>query len=140
MQNNGVGLELDVVAIVLLGGVSIFGGKGSVIGVVLGVLAFAGLQNALLLTNFNQEAAGIVTGALLLLSVFGRNAASLSGRLRKWRRAPGREPGHPAAEPGPDAPGGDYARRTARPTAAALTAPALAPELSHSRKLKGFST
>jgi rhamnose transport system permease protein len=91
VQNNGLGLELAVVAIVLLGGVSIFGGKGTVIGVVLGVLAFAGIQNALFLTNFNQEAAGIVTGALLLLSVFGRNAASFSSRLRAWRPAsPGR--------------------------------------------------
>jgi rhamnose transport system permease protein len=85
-----------VIAIVLLGGVSIFGGKGSVAGVVLAVLAFAGLQNALLLTNFNQEAAGIVTGALLLLSVFGRNLATLSSRLRRW--IPTR-PGRPAADP-----------------------------------------
>jgi rhamnose transport system permease protein len=77
VQNNGLGLELAVVAIVLLGGVSIFGGKGTVVGVVLGVLAFAGIQNALFLTDFNQEAAGIVTGALPFLSVFGRNAASL---------------------------------------------------------------
>ena len=100
VQNNGLGLELDVIAIVLLAGVSIFGGKGSIIGVVLAVLAFAGLQNALLLTNFNQEAAGIVTGALLLLSVFGRNAASLSGRLGRWIPGrPGREPGRPAADP-----------------------------------------
>jgi rhamnose transport system permease protein len=91
VQNNGLGLELAVVAIVLLGGVSIFGGKGTVIGVVLGVLAFAGIQNALFLTDFNQEAAGIVTGALLLLSVFGRNVASFSSRLREWRPArPGR--------------------------------------------------
>ena len=70
VQNNGLGLELSVVAIVLLAGVSIFGGKGSLAGVVLAVLAFAGIQNALLLTNFNQEASGIVTGALLLASVF----------------------------------------------------------------------
>lgn len=96
VQNNGLGLELDVVAIVLLGGVSIFGGKGSIVGVVLAVLAFAGLQNALLLTNFNQEAAGIVTGALLLLSVFGRNAAALSGRLGKWLPT---RPGHRDADP-----------------------------------------
>jgi len=75
VQNNGLGLELDVVAIVLLAGVSIFGGKGTVIGVVLAVLAFAGIQNALFLTNFNQEASGIVTGALLLASVFVPNAA-----------------------------------------------------------------
>ena len=82
VQDNGLGLELDVVAIVLLGGISIFGGKGSITGVVLAVLAFAGLQNALLLTNFNQEATGIITGALLLISVFGRNSAALVGRLR----------------------------------------------------------
>jgi rhamnose transport system permease protein len=75
VQNNGLGLELDVVAIVLLAGISIFGGKGSMIGVVLAVLAFAGIQNALLLTNFNQEATGIVTGVLLLASVFVPNAA-----------------------------------------------------------------
>ena len=101
VQNNGLGLELDVVAIVLLGGVSIFGGKGTLAGVVLAVIAFAGLQNALLLTNFNQEATGIVIGALLLVSVFAPNA----GRLRqlglpRWARAagPGR-PGGPGSQP-----------------------------------------
>jgi rhamnose transport system permease protein len=63
--------------------VSIFGGKGSIAGVVLAVLAFAGIQNALLLTNFNQEATGIVTGALLLASVFVPNAARW---FRYWAR------------------------------------------------------
>ena len=82
VQNNGLGLELSVVAIVLLAGVSIFGGKGSVIGVVLAVLAFVGIQNALLLTNFNPEATGIVTGGLLLASVF----LPAVGRLRRRRR------------------------------------------------------
>jgi rhamnose transport system permease protein len=86
VQNNGLGMELNVVAIVLLAGVSIFGGKGSVAGVVLAVLAFAGIQNALLLTNFNQEATGIVTGALLLASVFVPNAARGLSLLRSARR------------------------------------------------------
>ncbi|TVZ04123.1 ABC transporter permease [Trebonia kvetii] len=85
VQNNGIGMELNVVAIVLLAGVSIFGGKGSMIGVVLAVLAFAGIQNALLLTNFNQEATGIVTGVLLLASVFLPNA----GRWLRGLRTPG---------------------------------------------------
>jgi rhamnose transport system permease protein len=77
VANNGVGLELDVIAIVLVGGISIFGGKGSVLGTVLGVLAFAGIQNALLLTNFNQEASGVVAGGLLLVSVFLPNTRPL---------------------------------------------------------------
>ena len=96
MQNNGIGLELTVVAIVLLGGVSIFGGKGTIIGVVLAVLAFAGLQNALLLTNFNQEATGIVTGGLLLISVFVPTAGDPSwpGRASAFRgpEPPSRRP------------------------------------------------
>jgi rhamnose transport system permease protein len=90
VQNNGLGLELDVVAIVLLAGVSIFGGKGSIIGVVLAVLAFAGLQNALLLTNFNQEATGIVTGALLLASVFVPIVARWLRHLPRLLRRPQR--------------------------------------------------
>jgi len=86
VQNNGIGMELNVVAVVLLAGVSIFGGKGSIIGVVLAIAAFAGIQNALLLTNFNQEASGIVTGGLLLASVFLPNAGRWLGMLRAPRR------------------------------------------------------
>jgi len=82
VQDNGVGLELSVVAIVLLGGVSIFGGTGSIIGVVLAVFVFAGLQNALFLTNFNELALGIVTGGLLLVSVLVPNASSFVQRAR----------------------------------------------------------
>jgi len=67
---------------------------------VLAVIAFAGLQNALLLTNFNQEATGIVIGALLLVSVFAPNLAALRrGRLPRWirrRTHPGGAGGHPA--------------------------------------------
>jgi rhamnose transport system permease protein len=82
VQDNGLGLELNVVAIVLLGGVSIFGGRGSMIGVVLAVAVYAALQNALFLTSFPQRAFGIVTGCLLLLSVLAPNAGSFARRGR----------------------------------------------------------
>jgi rhamnose transport system permease protein len=96
VQDNGTGLSLDVVAIVLLAGVSIFGGKGSIVGVFLAVLAFAGLQNALLLTNFNQEATGLVTGGLLLVSVFVPNAAMFVRYLRGALTRSAPRPGEPA--------------------------------------------
>ena len=91
VQDNGLGLELSVVAIVLLGGVSIFGGTGSIVGVVLAVFVFAGLQNALFLTNFPERALGIVTGGLLLVSVLVPNAASFARRARESLK--GREGG-----------------------------------------------
>jgi rhamnose transport system permease protein len=82
VQDNGIGLELSVVTIVLLGGVSIFGGRGSIVGVVLAIAVFAGLQSALLLTNFEQRAMGVVTGTLLLLSVLIPNGSTFVRRAR----------------------------------------------------------
>jgi rhamnose transport system permease protein len=89
--NNGTTLILPVVAVVLLGGVSIFGGKGTLVGVVLAVLVYCGLQSMLLLTNFNTNALELVTGGLLLLSVLIPNGGELAGRARRYagRYSPG---------------------------------------------------
>ncbi|HTW07492.1 MAG TPA: ABC transporter permease [Acidimicrobiales bacterium] len=84
--SNGNGLVLPVVAVVLLGGVSIFGGKGSLLGVVLAILVFAGLQNALLLTNFPQTASEIIPGALLMVAVLVPYAGELLRRGRSFLR------------------------------------------------------
>ena len=73
VQNNGLGLELTWSPSCCSAGCPSSAARGRSAGVVLAVLAFAGLQNALLLTNFNQEATGIVIGALLLVSVFVPN-------------------------------------------------------------------
>jgi rhamnose transport system permease protein len=88
-SNNGIDLVLPVIAVVLLGGVSIFGGKGSIIGVLLAVLVYCGLQSALLLTNFNANALEIVTGGLLLLSVLIPNGGELVARVRRFYRLRG---------------------------------------------------
>ncbi len=88
--DNGAGLELAVVAAVLLGGVSIFGGKGSLPGVLAGVVLLAVLQNALRLQDFSGQALNIVTGALLVLSVLLPNIVTsirTTLRRRRLRRA-----------------------------------------------------
>ncbi|MCP2164213.1 ABC transporter permease [Goodfellowiella coeruleoviolacea] len=67
--DNGTGLELAVVAAVLLGGVSIFGGRGTLGGVVAGVLLLGSLRNLLILDDVSTEVLTVVTGLLLLVSV-----------------------------------------------------------------------
>jgi rhamnose transport system permease protein len=67
--DNGSGLELAAVAAVLLGGVSIFGGRGSVLGVGAALLLVAGLRNLLFLGDVGSEVQNIVTGLLLIVSV-----------------------------------------------------------------------
>jgi rhamnose transport system permease protein len=88
--DNGSGLELAVVAAVLLGGVSIFGGKGSLPGVLAGVVLLAALQNALRLQDVSGQALNIVTGVLLVLSVLLPNIATAirgNWQRRKLRQA-----------------------------------------------------
>lgn len=78
----GTGLELNVVAIVLFGGVSIFGGRGTIIGVVLSVAIVGSLQMALTQINVSPDKQNIVTGVLLLISVVVPNGAEALRRLR----------------------------------------------------------
>jgi ribose/xylose/arabinose/galactoside ABC-type transport system permease subunit len=63
------GFELTAITAVVLGGTSIFGGRGTVHGTVLGVLAVATLQNGLRLADQPSELAGILLGALLLVAI-----------------------------------------------------------------------
>jgi rhamnose transport system permease protein len=86
--DNGAGLELSVVAAVLLGGVSIFGGRGRLVGVMAGVLLLMTVRNALQLADVPADALTVVTGTLLIVSVVGPNAAQLlRARLRRRRPA-----------------------------------------------------
>ena len=79
----GTGLELTVVAIVLLGGVSIFGGRGTVGGVVLSVAIVGCLQQVLTQQNVQAEKQNIIIGLLLLVSVVIPNAAEALRRIRE---------------------------------------------------------
>lgn len=65
----GTGFELMAITAVVLGGASIFGGRGTVLGTVLGLFAIVVLQNGLRLSRQPAELAGILTGALLLVTI-----------------------------------------------------------------------
>jgi len=81
--NNGDGFELDIITMVLLGGVSVFGGTGTLTGVGLAILIILNLRNGMSLVNITSNTQTGVIGALLILSVLLPNLAQ---RVRLgWR-------------------------------------------------------
>lgn len=81
------GFELDIITMVLLGGVSIFGGSGSLFGVLLSILLILNLRNGMGLLNISGNAQTGVVGALLILSVLVPNIASRMQEIWQRRRA-----------------------------------------------------
>ena len=65
----GTGYELMAITAVMLGGASIFGGRGTVLGTVLGLFAIVTLQNGLRLSGQPAELAGVLTGVLLVITI-----------------------------------------------------------------------
>jgi rhamnose transport system permease protein len=78
----GVGAELIVVTIVLLGGVSIFGGRGTIGGVIVAAAVLGCLQTALTADLIPAQDQNIVVGTLLVASVIVPNAGGLYRRAR----------------------------------------------------------
>ncbi|HNQ16242.1 MAG TPA: substrate-binding domain-containing protein, partial [Pyrinomonadaceae bacterium] len=75
----GTGYELMAITAVVLGGASIFGGRGTILGTVLGLFAIVILQNGLRLSGLPAELAGIMTGFLLIVVIlFDRYSKSAS--------------------------------------------------------------
>ncbi|MEV8134515.1 ABC transporter permease [Microbacterium aurantiacum] len=67
--DNATGMELQIIAAVLLGGVSIFGGRGALHGVIAGVLLIGTLGSALRLAGVTSDIINVITGLLLIVSV-----------------------------------------------------------------------
>jgi rhamnose transport system permease protein len=65
----GTGYELTAITAVVLGGTSIFGGRGTIQGTVMGIFAIAILQNGLRLAGQSGDIAGILMGTLLLVTI-----------------------------------------------------------------------
>jgi rhamnose transport system permease protein len=86
-ENIGIGFELEVVTIVLLGGVSIFGGRGTILGVALAAFVYGGLHSVLLLSSgFDDNDFMVVSGGLLILSVLVQNMPAYVRRAQAARR------------------------------------------------------
>jgi inositol transport system permease protein len=73
----GLGLELDVIAAVVIGGTSLFGGVGSVFGTVVGAILIGVLRNGLVLMNVSSFVQQIIIGLILVAAVaFDQYAAA----------------------------------------------------------------
>ena len=76
----GSGYELEAIAAVIIGGTSLLGGKGSILGTVIGALIMAVLINGLRIMEIQQEWQTVVVGAVIILAVY-------TDSLRRRRRA-----------------------------------------------------
>ena len=91
--NNALGMELDVITIVLLGGVSVFGGKGRLTGVMLALVLIAIIRNVLALNQIGGDAQGMIIGLILIGSLMvgnsWRSTREMLSRFRALRETKG---------------------------------------------------
>jgi len=67
--NAGIGLELSAIAAAVIGGTSLMGGRGSIIGAFAGVLIIATLQNGLAQIGVTEPSKRLITGAVIIIAV-----------------------------------------------------------------------
>lgn len=67
--NSGTGYELDAIAAVVIGGTSLSGGKGSIIGTIIGALIMGVIKNGLNLLNVDSYYQNVVIGLIIILAV-----------------------------------------------------------------------
>ncbi|KVN03391.1 MULTISPECIES: ABC transporter permease [unclassified Burkholderia] len=68
--NAGVGFELDAIAAVVMGGTSIAGGRGSIVGTLVGALLLGVLNNGLNMIGVNPYVQNVIKGAIILLAIY----------------------------------------------------------------------
>jgi ribose transport system permease protein len=74
--NFGTGAELAVIAATILGGTSLFGGKGTIIGTFVGALLIGTINNGLIIMGLDVSEQNMIAGAIIIVAVaFGRKPA-----------------------------------------------------------------
>ncbi|WP_231936946.1 ABC transporter permease [Caballeronia udeis] len=68
--NAGVGFELDAIAAVVMGGTSISGGRGSIVGTLIGALLLGVLNNGLNMVGVNPYVQNVIKGGIILLAIY----------------------------------------------------------------------
>lgn len=75
----GTGVELDAITAVVLGGTSIFGGRGTILGTVLGLILIQALKNGLSLAGVKSDGTIVLIGAVLILTILISNLFHRNG-------------------------------------------------------------
>ena len=112
-STHGTLYELDTIAAVVIGGTLLIGGRGTIVGTVLGVLIFQTLSNVFVLNDLSSSAQAVAKGVIIVLAVLLQmRLATGEGRGRRSKQAiAGSAPGGPGGASGggsatPGAPAG----------------------------------
>ncbi|WP_082523038.1 ABC transporter permease [Geodermatophilus sp. Leaf369] len=106
-STHGTLLELDAIAAVVIGGTLLIGGRGTIVGTVLGVLIFTTLSNVFTLNNLSSSAQAVAKGVIIVAAVLLQQRVAAGRRQRRSSKAlpPTAAEGAPAgASPGVPAP------------------------------------
>lgn len=86
---NATGYELDVITAIVVGGTSLMGGSGSVIGALIGAVMVGFINNGLNLLDMPSAYHPIATGIVILIALIMNQGVSLPAVFRKWFARPG---------------------------------------------------
>lgn len=86
---NATGYELDVITAIVVGGTSLMGGSGSVIGALIGAVMVGFINNGLNLLDMPSAYHPIATGIVILVALIMNQGVSLPAVFRKWFARPG---------------------------------------------------
>lgn len=99
----GTGLEIDTIAMVVIGGTALSGGRGNIVGTVIGVLFLGSIANAMNMLRLPSEVQFLTKGLVVILAV---SAGDISSRISEYRALVGERRRVRAAPPAASQEGG----------------------------------